>query len=166
MIQKNSRADVLAVVVVIVFVVVTLTVAMGDQPIPPVLSNIPLPPQLEVKTGNLAVNWKRFKRVWDNYEVASRLKLQDKAQRTATLYSCIGVDALEIADGLGIDKEEDIEVVLNKFQSFCIGETNVIYERYCFNKRAQEPNETIDTYVAALNSLAKSCEYAIRHPPR
>ena len=97
--------------------------------------------------------------MWDNYEVASRLKLQDKAQRTATLYSCIGVDALEIADGLGIDKEEDIEVVLNKFQSFCIGETNVIYERYCFNKRAQEPNETIDTYAAALNGLAKSCEY-------
>ena len=86
-------------------------------------------------------------------------RLQDKAQRTATLYSCIGVNALEIADGLGIDKEEDIEVVLNKFQSFCIGETKVIYERYCFKKRAQEPNETTDTYVAALNTIAKSCEY-------
>ena len=132
--------------------------AMSGKEVP-VLSNIPLPPVLEVKSGNLATNWKRFRRIWDNYEVASRLKLQSNEQRTATLYSCIGADALEIADGLGIDKEPDIEVVLKTLETFCIGETNVIYERYCFNKRNQEANESIDSYVAALNSLAKSCDY-------
>ena len=117
--------------------------AMSGKEVP-VLSNIPLPPVLDVKSGNLAANWKRFYRIWDNYEVASRLKLQSNEQKTATL---------------GIDKEPDIEVVLKTLEIFCIGETNVIYEWYCFNKRNQEANESIDSYVAALNSLAKSCDY-------
>ena len=39
------------------------------------------------------------------------------------------------------------------------GETNETYERYCFNKRDQEAGESIETYVASLRSLAKTCNY-------
>ena len=35
--------------------------------------NLPLPPQLAM-TGNLATNWKRFYRAWNNYEIAARLR--------------------------------------------------------------------------------------------
>ena len=51
--------------------------------------------------GNLASNWKRFRRVWTNYEVASRLVKQSKEERTATLLTCLGPDALEIVDMMG-----------------------------------------------------------------
>lgn len=34
-----------------------------------------------------------------------------------------------------------------------------IYERYTFSKRDQEPNETIDAYVAMLRTLARTCKY-------
>ena len=123
--------------------------------------NIPLPQKLDLK-GNTAANWKRFKRNWANYEIASRLKLESKELRTATMLTCIGQDALEIYDGLDFENDEqrnDIDVVLEKLEKFCIGATNEIYERYTFNKREQQEGESIDTYVAALRLLAKSCNY-------
>lgn len=48
---------------------------------------------------------------------------------------------------------------LKALEDFCIGQTNVIYERYTFNKREQEVNETIDSYVAALRTLVKTCKF-------
>ncbi len=116
-------------------------------------SHLPLPSKLELK-GNTVVNWKRFRQVWDNYKIASRLKTESKEFRTATLLTCIGQEALEIYDGLAFADEaqkKDIDVVLQKLEE--------IYERYLFNKRNQAAGESIDTYVAALRSLSKTCNY-------
>jgi len=41
-----------------------------------------------------------------------------------------------------------------------IGQTNVIYERYRFNNRKQEPHESIDAYATALRALAATWEFA------
>ena len=59
------------------------------------------------------------------------------------------------------DDKKDIDVVLQKLQRYCIGETNEIYERYRFNKKVQEPNESLDTYVTALRTLAKTCNFRV-----
>ena len=130
--------------------------------------NIPLPSKLEL-SGNLATNWKKFHRAWNNYEIAARLKDPEhpdvnKSLRTATLLTCIGSDALDVYDGLVFESEEqkkDIDVVLQQLQHYCIGETNEIYERYKFNKRDQELNESVDAYVTALRTLAKMCNFGI-----
>ena len=130
-------------------------------PPPPMLQNVPFPPKLEMR-GNLANNWKRFKRVWCNYEIASRLIKQGNEERTATLLACLGPDALEIVDGLNFASDEERtnpDIVIQKLETFCIGETNETYERYQFNKRNQELNESIDSYVAVLRNLAKTCNY-------
>jgi len=116
-----------------------------------------------------ATNWKKFQRAWNNYEIAARLKDPEhpdvnKSLRTATLLTCIGSDALDVYDGLDFESEEqkkDIDVVLQKLQSYCIGETNEIYERYKFNKRDQELNESVDAYVTALRTLSKMCNFGI-----
>ena len=132
-----------------------------SQPRQLIQVNIPLPPKLELK-GNLATNWKKFKRMWTNYEIASRLRNENNELRTATLLTCIGPDALEIYDGLPFESETDkvnIDVVLQKLETLCVGETNETYERYCFNKRDQEAGESIETYVASIRSLAKTCNY-------
>ena len=133
----------------------------SSQATPAVLRNVPFPSKLETK-GNMASNWKRFRRMWSNYEIASRLVKQPKEERTATLLTCLGADALEIVDGLNFANDEerkDIDVVLEKLEVFCVGETNEIYERYQFNKRDQESGESIDSYVASLRTLAKTCNY-------
>ena len=129
--------------------------------------NILLPSKLEL-TGDLATNWKKFHHAWNNYEIAARLKdsgnpTVNKSLRTATLLTCIGSDALHVYEGLEFaneDDKKDIDVVLQKLQRYCIEETNEIYERYRFNK-VQEPNESLDAYVTALRTLAKTCSFGV-----
>ena len=136
-------------------------VATTERLIP---TNLPFPQKLDFR-GNIATNWKRFKRMWSNYEVATGLVTKDNATRTATFLTCIGSDALEIFEGFVFDtaaandESKDIKVVMEKFENFCIGKTNETYERYCFNKRDQEQGENIDTYVATLRTLVKTCNY-------
>ena len=100
--------------------------------------------------------------MWCHYEIASRLVKQPTEETTATLLMCLGADSLEIVDGLHFSNDEehkDIDVVLEKLEVFCVGKTNEIYKRYQFNKRDQESGESIDSYVASLCSLAKTCNY-------
>ena len=131
------------------------------QPARIMQANIPFPSKLETE-GSTAANWKKFKRIWTNYEIAARLKNEPKALRTATLLTCIGPDALEVFDGfvfVNDDEEKDIDVVLRKFEDYFVGATNEIYERYKFNSRVQEEGESIDTFITALRRLAKTCNY-------
>ena len=123
-------------------------------------SIIPFPEKLEL-TGNLAHNWKRFKRVWENYEVASGLNEMGNAKRAATFLTCVGPDEIEIYDSwqLPDEKKNDIGEILSKFQTYCVGETNETYERYTFNTRNQEPGETFDSYLKAIRTLAKTCNF-------
>ena len=55
--------------------------------------------------------------------------------------------------------KKDIDIVLQKLEEFCVGNKNEIYERYLFNKRDQAAGESIDTYVASLRLLSKTCNY-------
>jgi len=76
--------------------------------------------------------------------------------------TCIGQEALDIFDGLAFEDEshkKDIDIILQKLEEFCVGNKNEIYKRYLFNKRDQAAEESIDTYIAALRSLAKTCNY-------
>ena len=50
-------------------------------------------------------------------------------------------------------------MVLQKLGAYYVGVTNEIYERYNFNRRVQEESESVDSFVAALRTLAKTCNY-------
>ena len=69
--------------------------------------------------------------------------------RTVTLLTCVGPDALDVLVGLDFEEETERDNI----------ERNEIYERYCFNKRDQEINETVDVYVTAFRKLAKTCNF-------
>ena len=84
---------------------------------------IPLLANLNVR-GNLASNWKKFRRMWNNYEIGSWLQQESKELRTATLLTCIGVEALETYEGLewvNEDEKVDIDIVLEKLETFMLG---------------------------------------------
>ena len=78
------------------------------------------------------------------------------------------VGCLDIFDGLSFDTEADrqdinrvINKVLKKLEAYCIVETNETYERYVFNKRDQQQGESFDSYLTALRSLIKTCNFGI-----
>ena len=57
------------------------------------------------------------------------------------------------------DEKQDINVVLDLWNSRCIGQTNIIYERYRFKNRRQESHESIVVYATALRALAATSEF-------
>ena len=62
-------------------------------------SHIPLPPHF-ITSGDLAAQWKKYKQLWDSFEIVTGLTERDSTYRTATFITCIGPDALEIFNGL------------------------------------------------------------------
>lgn len=102
--------------------------------------SVPLPPHLDVK-GNLSNNWKKFKEIWESYETVTGLDTKPEKVRVATFITCIGPDALDIHNALPYQSEDDrrkMAKILELWDNYCIGETNVIYERYKFNNCVQE----------------------------
>ena len=49
--------------------------------------------------------------------------------------------------------------VMELMERQCVGKTNIIYERYCFNNRKQESGKSFDMYLTALRTLAKTCNF-------
>ena len=124
------------------------------------VNQIPFPQKLDITT-NLATEWRRFHAQWTNYCVATDLNDAPVRKRTATFLAIIGNDAYSLYESMdfGDEDRENIDVVVAKFREHCIGETNVTYERYIFNKRSQDVNESFDTFLAELRRLIKTCEY-------
>ena len=122
-------------------------------------SNLP-PPKALIFDDNLTTAWKSWKTAWKRYEIATGVHKQEGIVRVSTLLSIIGEDGVKVHDTFTWNEDEnadDISQVLKKFDEFCTPRTQVIYERYRFNNRNQEPGENISTYLTELRTIAKNC---------
>ena len=84
--------------------------------IPTLSSGIKLPQALKID-GNLAVNWKRFKRSCQNYAIIARL---DKFEENfkALFLSVIGEDTLEMFEGMDFAIETDRQILSKIVEKF------------------------------------------------
>ncbi len=124
--------------------------------------SVPPPAKMNIHHGSNVQEWKRFKRAWKNFEIASKLQDETPQYKCAVFQSCIGEEAAELIDGFIFKEDEDednIDDVINKFNEFFVGETNEVYEAYIFNRREQDSSESTEMYVAELRKLAKTCNY-------
>ena len=141
----------------ILFVAVLITTVMASgYPLPP-------PPPLEIHGVQAADNWKKFKRAWTNFSLAIELNKKPEPVQVATLLTVIGEEAREVfatfADWAEEGDEAKIALVLEKFATYCEPRKSVPFERYRFNKRAQEPGESYEQYRTTLRKLSESCEF-------
>ena len=92
----------------------------------------------------------------------ANLTAQPEEYQVALFPHCMGGEALRVYNGLSFESEEDkkkLSKIMEKLDEFAIGEVNETYERYLFNSRNQEGDESIDAYVAALRKLAQTCNF-------
>ena len=139
------------------------TGATASQATTPPIPNVAVKPpsNLNLKE-NISENWKTYKQQWCNYAIVTNLSAQTEEYRAALFLHCLGADALRVYNGLPFATEEDktnLSKIMEKLDEFAIGEVNETYERYIFNSRNQESDESIDVYVAALRKLAQTCNF-------
>ena len=51
--------------------------------------------------------------------------------------------------------------IMTTLQEHFVPTVNVAAERYRFRQREQLPNETVDSYIAALGELASTCKFGL-----
>ena len=111
---------------------------------------------------NTSENWKSYKQQWQNYTIVANLPTQPEEYQVALFLHCLGPDPLRVYNGLPFESEEDkktLSKIMEKLDEFAIGEVNETYERYVFNSRNQEADESIDAYVTVLRKLAQTCNF-------
>ena len=124
-----------------------------------------LPPQMPAE-GELATTWRKWKKKFEIYLKATRQAGDNTTDdvKTSLLLHAIGSEGQEVYDSFVFEKDEDKEkydVVLKKFEDYYIPKVSITCERYKFFTRTQQDleGESIDHYVAALRTLAHTCDF-------
>ena len=94
-------------------------------------SNLP-PPKALTFDDNLALSWRTWKQAWKRYEIATGVNKQECIVRVSTLLSVISEDSVKAHDTFTWNEgenQDDIALVLQKFDYFCAPRMQVIYER-------------------------------------
>ena len=120
--------------------------------------NKPIPFSLE---GNVEENWRKFKRQYTNFMLASGKTEESKKVQAAILQNLVGPEAIELLDTFNLTDEnlEDPEKILEAFEKNCKKEINETFERFVFANRIRKDDETIESYVKELKKLVKTCGY-------
>ena len=134
-----------------------------DQPAVYLSHNISPPQPLDLRnSGEAAENFNLWKEKYNNYFIISRLENESPAFQLAMFKHSVGDEALKVIKTFGFNEHEnsgDWKVVMAKLEAHCIGKVNETFERYVFNKRDKLQGESIDSYVAELKTLAKTCNF-------
>ena len=120
------------------------------------------PDPLQLSSGNVSQNWKRFKQKGSNYELAIGTARKEDPIRVAAFLTVIGDEALEVYNAFTWNSDEDkvkMDKVMERFEQYCEPHKNTIYERYLLFSRGQESGEPIDKYATVLRNMADSCEF-------
>ena len=126
-------------------------------------NGLPPPPALDIHHANAAEKWKKFELAWKNYSRALKLHKEDEDVQVGTLLTVVGPEAQDVFTTFEWDNDGDDEKigpVLEKFKTYCEPRKNVPFERYCFNQRSQNVDESYDQYKTALKKLSEGCDFA------
>ena len=111
---------------------------------------------------NLSANWKLFKLKWHNYAIITYLTRQSLQYQTALLLHTLGDEALKVYYRFQFSTPEDERTpteIMQAFDKYAIAETNETYKRYIFHTRKQGESETVESFITALRTLVKTCNF-------
>jgi len=122
-----------------------------------------IPSELSI-TGNLELNWLRWKQKFKNYLIVTEKIAKKDETKIAIFLTLIGDDGIKIyntikkTDLLNTKSEESFDKVVEEFEKLCVG-NKIVYERHCFLTYKRADGQSIDNYATELKIKAASCEY-------
>lgn len=120
---------------------------------------VPLPDKFELGTEAVE-RWKLFKQRWKNYVIISELDDANNVSKKKPIFlHCLADDALKAYNSFQLEEVATVDEIIKEFDNYVIGEVNVAYERYCFNKRKQNEGELFEHFYADVQRLIKTCDY-------
>ena len=125
------------------------------------ITSVNAPPSLDFST-NVATNWTLWKEQWENYTIVVQLEEKPDALQKAIFLNTIGPDVFWIYKTLEVPTRADpnkLDTVPQMFDDYATQYMNVTYERYVFNTRTQQPDETVETYIRQVKHLANTCNF-------
>ena len=119
---------------------------------------VQLPKELKL-TGNIAENWRVFKRQRQIYCDAVEIEKKTDKQQIAILLNIAGPEATDLYDSWETLTDPKLNDVEGKFKAHCVGTVNMIVYRYKFWARNQKEGETVNSYYQELRTLVTDCQY-------
>ena len=104
--------------------------------------------------------WPKWLRHFEHYRLVSGLQNKSNQEQVGTFLYAMGDCADDIVKMLSINETtasfDEVKTALN---GYFAARRNVIVERARFNRRRQNPGESVDTFIQDLYRLAENCEY-------
>ena len=126
--------------------------------------------------GNVSENWRKWRRSFENYLRAIDLVRVPVAEgdpepannagimrrQLAIFLHTAGDEAYEIYSQFDFENEDDdqnLDAVLEMFETYCNPRRNELYEWYVFWSMSQREGESIDSFVKRLKTQAAKCNF-------
>ncbi|GBN52470.1 hypothetical protein AVEN_9472-1 [Araneus ventricosus] len=111
--------------------------------------------------GNVAENWRKFKQQFTIYMKASGHDKKDSDVKVAIFLNAVGEEAMDLFNTFVLQEEDrnDYDKVLTAFENHITPKTNFVVQRFIFNSRMQDIDESFDAFYTDLRKLVKSCEF-------
>lgn len=111
--------------------------------------------------GDQALNWKKFKKSFDLYLVATGASKKSEEIKAAMLMHCIGEQAVDVIDTLGLTEDElkAKDTIIAKLDAYFVPKTNESVERHKLNIRVQGSTESFNDFLQNLRNIAASCNF-------
>lgn len=110
--------------------------------------------------GNLADNYRYWKRTFDWYLIASGRENTSDREKCALFLHVIGPVGRDIYEELDVATEEELSYtsLCDKFSKRCDPQKNVNFERHVFFETVQN-KESFEKFLALLKIRSKTCEF-------
>ncbi len=138
----------------------------GVQPQQVQLTGIMPPKPLRMVGDNLVEvwsQWRLWRQQWENYAIVAQLDDRPEKFRVAMFLHAVGPEGLKAYNTMTFEGEPTLQNIILNFNQLAVGTLNETYERYMFNRRNQEPEESIAQYITTLRALSRTCNFGDLH---
>ncbi|XP_067943190.1 uncharacterized protein [Watersipora subatra] len=106
-------------------------------------------------------SYRSFVSSWKTFYILTELNKRPNEYQVAMLKHCVGVEAVKIIETSPQYEEDSCKVddILKILHLYCVGERNVIHDRYLFNSTSQTEGQLFEAFYLELRQKAQKCQF-------